>query len=349
MKTALLIGAATAAVFSFSAPVYAASAQTAAVETVVVTGSRIPQPNLTSVSPIVSVISKEFQQKGATDVSDLLNDLPQTFVSNTGDFNNTQNPLSGPGGVTTVDLRGLGAERTLVLVNGRRLGVGDPNTGNPGAAPDIDQIPVPLIGHVEVLTGGASATYGSDAVAGVVNFVMKQDFEGIQVDAQYGGYWHNNTNSYARGIEAGVAAKGLVGRRSRLRATASSTAVTPTHLSLSAPTLPTAGATSPPISCIATPIRCNKGLATFRNVRSISLTTRIPRSHPRRRASVRATRTSFSQSSMRTNRNSRLLVAKLYRGPNHFRFPPRRSTPTSSRACRVWTTATMAASLPITT
>jgi len=206
LRTALLIGTVALAAFNFSGIARADN-----VETVVVTGSRIPQPNLTSVSPVLSITNKEFQQKGATDVSDLLNDLPQTFVSNTGDFNNTQNPLSGPGGITTVDLRGLGAERTLVLVNGRRLGVGDPNTGNPGAAPDIDQIPVPLVGHVEVLTGGASATYGSDAVAGVVNFVMKKDFEGIQVDAQYGVNWHENTNSYARGIEGGVAAKGLVG------------------------------------------------------------------------------------------------------------------------------------------
>jgi outer membrane receptor protein involved in Fe transport len=168
-------------------------------ETIVVTGSRIPlSANLTSVSPVQTVTSEQFQVKGATDVADLLNDMPQTFVSNSSDFTNTSNPLSGPGGVTTVNLRGLGANRTLVLVNGRRLGVGDPNTGNPGAAPDLDQIPVPLIEKVEVLTGGASSTYGSDAVAGVVNFALKQDFQGVQIDMQYGANWHHNSNALAR-------------------------------------------------------------------------------------------------------------------------------------------------------
>ncbi len=166
-----------------------------AVTEIVVTGSRIPQPNLTSVSPIQAVSHQEFQLQGATDVIDLLNTLPQNFQNNKSDFSNTTNPLTAPGGVSTADLRGLGPQRTLVLVNGRRLGLGDPNTGDPNPAPDLDQIPVALIDHVEVLTGGASATYGSDAVAGVVNFVMKKDFEGVQIDGQYGGDQHSNTNT----------------------------------------------------------------------------------------------------------------------------------------------------------
>jgi iron complex outermembrane receptor protein len=165
-----------------------------AVTEIVVTGSRIPQPNLTSVSPIQAVSHQEFQLQGATDVIDLLNTLPQNFQNNKSDFSNTTNPLTAPGGVSTADLRGLGPQRTLVLVNGRRLGLGDPNTGDPNPAPDLDQIPVALIDHVEVLTGGASATYGSDAVAGVVNFVMKKDFEGVQIDGQYGGDQHSNHN-----------------------------------------------------------------------------------------------------------------------------------------------------------
>src|SRR5207244_9464867 len=103
--------------------------------------------------------------------------------------------------VATVDLRGLGPQRTLVLVNSRRLGLGDPNTGNPNPAPDINQIPSQLIDHVEVLTGGASAVYGSDAVAGVVNFVMKKNFEGVQVDAQAGVYQHSQHNDMMQGIE----------------------------------------------------------------------------------------------------------------------------------------------------
>ena len=83
------------------------------------------------------------------------------------DLSNTNNPLSGPGGVTTMNLRGLGPQRTLVLIDGRRLGVGDPNSGNPNPAPDINQIPAALIERVDIVTGGASAVYGSDAIAGV--------------------------------------------------------------------------------------------------------------------------------------------------------------------------------------
>ncbi len=198
VRSSLFLGAATAAALTLSGPVRAA--ETA--ETIVVTGSRIPvSSNMSSVSPVQTVTDEQFKLKGATDVVDLLNDMPQTFVSNTSDFTNANNPLSTPGGVTTVDLRGLGPTRTLVLVNGRRLGLGDPNTGNPSAAPDLDQIPTTLVERVEVLTGGASATYGSDAVAGVVNFQMKQDFEGVQVDFQWGADTHDNTNSFARSVE----------------------------------------------------------------------------------------------------------------------------------------------------
>lgn len=198
LRSTLLLGAATAAAVSLSATAFAQESM----ETVVITGSRIPvTTNLSSVSPVQTITNQQFQLKGATDVVDLLNDMPQTFVNNGADFTNANNPLSTPGGVTTVDLRGLGPTRTLVLVNGRRLGLGDPNTGNPNAAPDLDQVPTNLVERVEVLTGGASATYGSDAVAGVVNFIMKQDFEGVQVDFQYGADWHSNSNTFARAVE----------------------------------------------------------------------------------------------------------------------------------------------------
>ena len=198
VRSALLLGAATAAALSVST---AGNAQEAA-ETVVVTGSRIPvSSNMSSVSPVQTVTSQQFQLKGATDVVDLLNDMPQTYINGNTGFTNANSPLSTPGGITTVDLRGLGPTRTLVLVNGRRLGLGDPNTGNPNAAPDLDQVPTNLLERVEVLTGGASSTYGSDAVAGVVNFVMRKDFEGVQVDAQWGVNWHRNNNSFARSVE----------------------------------------------------------------------------------------------------------------------------------------------------
>ena len=208
LRTALLLGFASAAVLAANpAAAQAVAAVGGGPEVVIVTGTLIPQANITSESPVQTITSGDIAIKGATDVSDFLNDLPQTFINSTTDFSNTQNPLTSPGGVTTINLRGLGPTRTLVLVNGRRLGVGDPNTGNPNAAPDIDQIPVPLIDRVEILTGGASSTYGSDAVAGVVNFIMKRDFQGIQLDAQYGGDWHDNNNTFARNLIASTIGK----------------------------------------------------------------------------------------------------------------------------------------------
>jgi iron complex outermembrane receptor protein len=170
----------------------------AEVSEIVVTGSRIPQPNMTSVSPVQVVTDQEFKLQGKTDAVDLLNNLPQMFQNSATDFSSTSNPLSSPGGVSTANLRGLGPQRTLVLVDGRRLGIGDANSGNPNPAPDLNQIPAALVNRVEVLTGGASATYGSDAVAGVVNFVMKHDFQGVQMDGQFGINEHSQHNGTAK-------------------------------------------------------------------------------------------------------------------------------------------------------
>ncbi len=169
---------------------------------VVVTGSRIVAPNSVATSPIQVVTAKEIQQGGKTDIIDLLNQLPQNFQNANTDFSNTGSGLSTPGGITTADLRGLGPQRTLVLVNGRRLGTGDPNTANPNPSPDLDQIPVSLIERVDVVTGGASAVYGSDAIAGVVNFIMKKNFEGVQIDGQISEYQHNNHENWAQALQA---------------------------------------------------------------------------------------------------------------------------------------------------
>jgi outer membrane receptor protein involved in Fe transport len=159
---------------------------------VVVTGSRIPVTgNVTATSPTTIVSSQDVRLQGYTDITDVINQLPQNIIGANADFGNTSSPLTSTGGFSTVDLRGLGPQRTLVLVNGRRLGVGDPSTANQNVAPDIDQIPVPLIERVDVVTGGASATYGSDAIAGVVNFVLKKNFEGIEIDGQYGFSQHD--------------------------------------------------------------------------------------------------------------------------------------------------------------
>lgn len=189
------------AIIAASAFYSAYGAEDITLQEVIVTGSRIPQPNMTSTSPIQVVTEQEIKQQGATDIVDLINILPQEFQNNATDFSNTTNPLTSPGGLTTANLRGLGPQRTLVLVNGKRLGVGDANTGNPNPAPDLDQIPTPLVERVEVLTGGASAVYGSDAVAGVINFILKRNFEGVQADLHYGFNDHDNDNTTMQNLQ----------------------------------------------------------------------------------------------------------------------------------------------------
>ena len=157
------------------------------VERIQVTGSRIPQSaNVVSSSPISQVTSEEFEFSGNVRAEDLVNDLPQVFPGQTSTDSN------GATGTATVSLRGLEPQRTLVLMNGRRLVMGSPLVG--GISPDLNQIPSALIENVELLTGGASATYGSDAVAGVVNFIMKDDFEGVKLDYQHSFYQYNNDN-----------------------------------------------------------------------------------------------------------------------------------------------------------
>lgn len=156
---------------------------------IIVTGTRIPQANLESAAPITVVSQEDIKLQGTTRVEDLLNSLPSVFASQ----NSTT--ANGSDGTASVDLRGLGTTRTLSLVNGRRLLPGDPSPSS-GSAADINIIPAALLKNVQVLTGGASATYGADAVAGVVNFVMDTDFTGFRLDGQYSLYQHNNRNKF---------------------------------------------------------------------------------------------------------------------------------------------------------
>jgi outer membrane receptor protein involved in Fe transport len=156
-----------------------------------VTGSRIPSPNLTSTSPVTQVTATDIRIEGVNNVENLLNNLPQVFADQGGNISN------GSTGTATVNLRNLGAQRTLVLVNGRRLPAGSPGGGSGGYATDLNQIPAPLIERVEILTGGASAIYGSDAVAGVVNFIMKENFQGLQLQYDTSGYNHRQRNGVA--------------------------------------------------------------------------------------------------------------------------------------------------------
>jgi len=171
----------------------------AELEEVVVTGSRIANPNALSSSPILGVTAQDLRNQGIVDIGNLVDTLPQHIQTGV-DLSNTSNPLSGPGGITTLNLRGLGPQRTLVLVDGKRLGVGDPNSGNPNPSADINQIPSALVQRVDVVTGGASAVYGSDAIAGVANFVMRRDIEGVEVDAQYGFNYHQNDNGFMQNL-----------------------------------------------------------------------------------------------------------------------------------------------------
>lgn len=154
---------------------------------VIVTGSRIAQPNLEGISPVTTVTSEDFKIQGTVRVEDMLNRLPQVFAGQASTLSNAAD------GTATVDLRGLGAARTLVLINGRRMMPGEPS-GSGSLAADINAIPAALIKRVEVMTGGASATYGADAVAGVVNFLMDDKFEGFRADVQYSFYQHDNNN-----------------------------------------------------------------------------------------------------------------------------------------------------------
>ncbi len=175
-----------------AAPVTTVTAEEVQKFSTTVTGSRIPSANLTSTSPVTTVGAQDIKLEGVQNVENLLNNLPQVFA----DFG--ANESNGATGTATVNLRGLGSQRTLVLVNGRRMPAGSP-TFYPT---DLNQIPAPLIERVEILTGGASAVYGSDAVAGVVNFIMKDNFQGLQIEGNWGGYNHQQHNSLAGVIAA---------------------------------------------------------------------------------------------------------------------------------------------------
>jgi outer membrane receptor protein involved in Fe transport len=149
---------------------------------IIVTGSRIPQPNLQTASPVTTVSSQEVKLQGTTRTEDLINSLPQVFADQGSNVSN------GATGTAEIDLRGLGAKRSMVLINGRRLMPGDPTDPNP----DINFIPNQLIKRVDVLTGGASSVYGADAVAGVVNFVLDDNFTGFRIDGQASVFNHQN-------------------------------------------------------------------------------------------------------------------------------------------------------------
>jgi iron complex outermembrane receptor protein len=183
-------------VLSLATPVV--FAQTAApapqkIEKIEVTGSRIPREIAESESPVSVITNQDIKVTGLSSTSDILNQMPQITP---GQGNSIAN---GATGTATVDLRGLGAVRTLVLIDGKRLPAGSPVQG--GWPTNINVIPSTLIQRVEILSGGASSIYGSDAVAGVVNFIMNDHFEGVQFDYNLQGYNHQQ-NSFVGDLVA---------------------------------------------------------------------------------------------------------------------------------------------------
>lgn len=161
-------------------------------EEVIVTGSRLKHiDGFGQTSPVTVVGMEEISRTGLTRMEDVLNTLPQVETS----FFGNSMISNGASGTASLNLRGLGENRTLVLVNGRRMQPGGVYT----EAPDINQIPAAMVERVEVLTGGASATYGADAVAGVVNFIMRR-VDGVEISAGWSGYQHDNDNGYIQAL-----------------------------------------------------------------------------------------------------------------------------------------------------
>jgi outer membrane receptor protein involved in Fe transport len=176
---ALILGYA----FAATAPAMAQEAAAADEDVIVITGSRIARPDYTSPNPITSVDTQQLQQSGETNLTQFLQGVPALVGSfDNAQSNDTNQGFIGSVGLNLLNLRNLGVERTLVLVDGRRHVAQLPET----AAVDINTIPTELIERIDVVTGGTGAIYGADAVSGVVNFVLKKDFEGLVLNGQIG-------------------------------------------------------------------------------------------------------------------------------------------------------------------
>ncbi|MCC2617333.1 TonB-dependent receptor [Aestuariibacter halophilus] len=180
---AIALAAATFSGMTYAQEAAQTDTPTQDVERVVITGSRIARDvNLASSSPIQSVSTEEIKSSGEFNIVDVMNDVPALFSSTTTGSANANNGEAFAAGANILSLRGLGANRTLVLVNGKRHVGGAQGS----SAVDIGSIPSQLIKSVEVLTGGASAVYGADAVTGVVNFILEDSYEGFEFDARVG-------------------------------------------------------------------------------------------------------------------------------------------------------------------
>ena len=170
------------------------------VEEVVVTASRITRPDYSYSNPVFSVGGDVLRSSGIKDMAEYLANVPALVGSVSSTFT-SGGGIEGTNGLTALNLRNLGPQRTLVLVNGRRY-IGSPFSG--AAFVDIDTLPVALIERVEVLTGGASALYGADGVSGVVNFVMKDRFEGLDISMEAGASSKHDAQSRSAALTYGT-------------------------------------------------------------------------------------------------------------------------------------------------
>jgi outer membrane receptor protein involved in Fe transport len=169
-----------------------------AVEEITVTGTRLTQQNLVSSTAVNVFDTEAIDISGATNMSELIRTLPATGVSTLTTTNS--NFLVNSSGINTVELRNLGEDRTLVLVNGRRFVAGVPGS----QIVDFNSIPAAFIERIDVVTGGASAVYGSDAVAGVVNIITNKDFQGVQLTGQGGQAEAGDNEKYTFSLTAGM-------------------------------------------------------------------------------------------------------------------------------------------------
>ena len=189
LASTIICGAALAA----AAPAFAQAAQETTVEAVVITGSRISVPGIQSASPIVTVGAEEIQLQQQPEVEKILRFLPVTVPGDGDAVNN------GTAGVSTVNLRGLGAQRNLIMVDGKRVTPYDSN-----GAVDVSTIPTAFLERIDVITGGASAVYGSDAISGAINFILKKDFEGVEAALGYSVTGEEDGERYNASISLGA-------------------------------------------------------------------------------------------------------------------------------------------------
>ncbi len=181
-----------------STPAFAQSQQEASVEEIVVTGTRVVRDGYQAPTPLTVVGVEQLTNSTASNVADFVNTMP-AFSGSRAPTNTNSSMSAGTSGLNAVNLRSLGLERTLVLIDGRRT-----VSSRPTGIVDVNTFPQTLISRVEIVTGGASAAYGADAVAGVVNFILDKEFTGIKGEASGGITTYGDNESWSFDITAGT-------------------------------------------------------------------------------------------------------------------------------------------------